>query len=135
MLAHLGSLFSCSRLAQWLYDFSRQANIQGGSFFLAEIRRMVYSLSPRGAESDSISVTNPYRYSRFASSSICSVVAAMPVSFLSLLLWIGARSRLPRWCQFNKGVLAEYTRADPEHDRAGRPRHLYCLTKLAGVCF
>src|SRR3954447_1866283 len=37
--------------------------MKGGSFFFAEISRMVSSLSPRGITSDSMSVTNPYLYS------------------------------------------------------------------------
>src|SRR4051795_10987832 len=37
--------------------------MNGGSFFLAEIRRMVSSFRPRGMTSDSMSVTNPYLYS------------------------------------------------------------------------
>ena len=40
-----------------------------GSFFLCEIKRMISSLSPGGAESVSISVTKPCLYSRVASSS------------------------------------------------------------------
>src|SRR5436190_7233696 len=38
--------------------------MKGGSFFLLEMRRMMSSLSPRGAASVSTSVTNPYWYSR-----------------------------------------------------------------------
>src|SRR5579884_1752235 len=37
--------------------------MNAGSFFLAEISRMVSSFSPRGMTSDSMSVTNPYLYS------------------------------------------------------------------------
>src|SRR4051812_37292278 len=37
--------------------------MNGGSFFLAEIRRTVSSFRPRGMTSDSMSVTNPYLYS------------------------------------------------------------------------
>src|SRR5215212_12024198 len=40
----------------------RHSSIQAGSFFLAEMKRTVSSDSPLGALSDSISVSNPYRY-------------------------------------------------------------------------
>ncbi len=42
---------------------SRHSVSQAGSRFLAEIMRMVSSLSPFGASSDSMSVTKPYLYS------------------------------------------------------------------------
>src|SRR3989304_5232862 len=45
-----------------------------GSPFFVEIRRMMSSFSPRGATSDSISVTKPYLYSRLARASIVFVV-------------------------------------------------------------
>ena len=47
--------------------------MNAGSFFLAEIRRMVSSFSPRGAASTSTSVTNPYLYSWLAKASIVLV--------------------------------------------------------------
>src|SRR5260221_14135491 len=40
----------------------RHSSIQAGSFFLAEMKRTVSSDSPLGALSDSILVSNPYRY-------------------------------------------------------------------------
>src|SRR5512139_278246 len=47
--------------------------MNAGSLFLAEIRRMVSSVSPRGAASTSTSVTNPYLYSWLAKASIVLV--------------------------------------------------------------
>src|SRR5437016_1720987 len=51
--------------------------MNGGSFFLAEIRRMMSSLSPLGTDSDSMSVTKPHLYSRLASSSIVLLSVVM----------------------------------------------------------
>jgi hypothetical protein len=50
-------------VSQWRYALSRQSVIHSGSFFLREIRRMMSSLMPGGAESVSTSVTKPYLYS------------------------------------------------------------------------
>src|SRR5205085_12154563 len=48
-----------------------------GSSFLAEMRRIVSSLSPLGTDSDSMSVTKPHLYSRLASSSIVLLSVVM----------------------------------------------------------
>ena len=52
-----------------------------GSFFLAEIKRMISSLSPRGTVSASISVTNPYLYSWLTNSSVVFVAVFMVLPF------------------------------------------------------
>src|SRR4029450_13235292 len=57
--------------------FSRHSSSHSGSFFLAEIIRTMSSLRPRGTSSASMSVTNPYLYSRVASSSMVSVLVDM----------------------------------------------------------
>src|SRR5262249_34229435 len=53
--------------------------MKSGSFFLAELSRMMCSSSPGGTASASISVTNPYLYSRLTSSSI--VLVAVVIAF------------------------------------------------------
>ncbi len=52
---HAGSVI----VSQWRYAFSRNSSSHSGSFFFAEMKRIVSSLSPLGAVSDSMSVTNP----------------------------------------------------------------------------
>src|SRR6266849_1387459 len=71
MFGHLrgSSIFSQLRKA-----FRRNSNSHSGSFFLAEIKRTVSSLKPRGIVSDSMSVTQPYLYSRFVSISAVLIV-------------------------------------------------------------
>ena len=54
-----------------------------GSFFLAEIKRMISSFNPRGTVSVSMSVTNPYLYSRLTNSSVVYVAVFM-VHFFSV---------------------------------------------------
>src|ERR1019366_1251377 len=51
----------------------RQSVSHTGSFFLAEMWRMVSSLKPGGVDSDSTSVTKPYLYSCLTRLSIVSV--------------------------------------------------------------
>src|SRR5258708_39137629 len=63
MLAHLGSASCFSSFSQRRNAFKRHSNINFGSVFLVEIRRMVSSFRPFGAESDSTSVTKPHLYS------------------------------------------------------------------------
>ena len=48
-----------------------------GSFFLAEIKRMMSSFSPRRTVSASMSVTKPYLYSRLTNSSVGVVAVFM----------------------------------------------------------
>src|SRR5688572_16565944 len=59
---------------------SRHSSSHAGSFFLAEISRTTSSLSPFGISSASTSVTNPYLYSRVASSSMVSVLVDISLS-------------------------------------------------------
>src|SRR3984957_19263782 len=49
-------------VSQRRYASRRHSSIQAGSFFFSEIKRTVSSDSPFGALSDSINVSNPYRY-------------------------------------------------------------------------
>src|SRR5712664_2950134 len=49
-------------VSQWRYAPRRHSSSQAGSVFFAEMKRTVSSLSPFGAFSDSISVSNPYLY-------------------------------------------------------------------------
>src|SRR5215213_2853858 len=58
-LAHFGS----SIFSQLRYAFSLHSSIHSGSFFLAEMKRIIPSFNPLGASSASISVTKPYLYS------------------------------------------------------------------------
>ena len=60
-------------VSQWRYALSRQSVSHAGSFFFSEIRRMVSSLKPGGADSDSTSVTKPYLYSCLTRLSMVSV--------------------------------------------------------------
>src|SRR5437867_11376744 len=69
MFAHAGSRI----VSHVRYALSRQSSSHTGSFFFAEIRRTISSLSPRGTVSCSMSVTNPYLYSRLARSWMTSV--------------------------------------------------------------
>src|SRR5438874_4274245 len=64
-------------VSQCRYALSRKSSIHCGSFFFAEMKRMTSSFSPGGAESASMSVTNPHLYSRFASVSISRVSVGM----------------------------------------------------------
>src|SRR6476659_6209987 len=48
--------------------------MNSGSFFFAEIVRIMSSLSPAGTVSVSTSVTNPYAYSRLTSASIPELI-------------------------------------------------------------
>src|SRR5580698_3086479 len=60
-------------VSQWRNALSRQSVSHCGSFFLAEIRRMMSSFKPGGADSVSTSVTKPYLYSCLTRLSIVSV--------------------------------------------------------------
>src|SRR5262252_3539660 len=86
MLPHLGSLIVC----QVRSAFSRHSSSHAGSCFLAEMSRTVSSVRPRGTASCSMSVTNPYLYSRPAS---CSMVC---VDVLISLLRLVRSARLQR---------------------------------------
>src|SRR5581483_11997294 len=71
--------------------------MNGGSPFLAEIRRPTSSSSPGGRVSASMSVTNPYRYSRLASASIVFAVDCVVLSmWLLVLLPVWRRRRAHR---------------------------------------
>src|SRR5262249_33853027 len=70
----LGQRRGSSIVSQWRYAFKRNSSIQSGSFFFPEIKRMVSSLRPRGIVSDSMSVTQPYLYSRFVSISLVLIL-------------------------------------------------------------
>src|SRR5215208_3581878 len=63
----LGQLCGSAILAQPRKAFKRHSSSHSGSPFLDEIRRMVSSVRPRGAISDSMSVTKPYLYSLLTS--------------------------------------------------------------------
>src|SRR5918997_3236578 len=63
----LGQLCGSAILSQPRKAFRRHSSSQSGSPFLADIKRMMSSFRPLGAESDSISVTNPYLYSLLTS--------------------------------------------------------------------
>src|SRR5262249_14305207 len=70
--------------SQWPYAFNRHSSIHCGSLFFSEIIRMIPSFRPRGTVSDSISVTNPYLYSRLASASIVSISVFSPLQSILL---------------------------------------------------
>src|SRR5918997_2541336 len=110
-----GQLCGSTILSQPRNAFKRHSSSQSGSPFLAEMRRMMSSFSPFGAESDSISVTKPYLYSLLTS-----------VSTDELMRSPGARSvaetcRLPPLnlhCQSARGTRmrcnrSRYVRGDP----------------------
>src|SRR5215208_7992905 len=59
----LGQLCGSVSLSQPRNALSRHSSSHSGSPFFAEMRRMMSSFRPLGAESDSISVTKPYLYS------------------------------------------------------------------------
>src|SRR5260221_3397410 len=70
----------------------RHTSIQAGSLFFAEMKRTVSSDRPLGALSDSISVSNPYRYwstSIRRTRSTVSCTAAIP--------FLRSRFQGPRW--------------------------------------
>src|ERR1039458_8803643 len=80
MLAHLGSAPCFSSFSQWRNAFRPHDNMNSGSFFFVEISRMVASLRPFGAESDSTSVTKPHLYSPSTRESMIFVSVLMGVS-------------------------------------------------------
>src|SRR5438045_2195733 len=90
----LGHQRGSSMVSQCLYALSRHCSMKSGSFFLAEICRMVPSFKPRGTVSVSTSVTKPYLYSRFASSWI--VLVAVVIAFLNRF---SLNSYLAQWRQ------------------------------------
>src|SRR5918992_1864690 len=63
----LGQLCGSVIFSQPRNALSRHSRSHAGSPFLDEISRMMSSFSPRGATSDSISVTNPYLYALLTS--------------------------------------------------------------------
>src|SRR5947208_1328474 len=64
-------------VSQCRYALSRQSSSHCGSPFLWLMKRTTSSFSPGGAESASMSVTNPHLYSRFASVSISRSAVGM----------------------------------------------------------
>src|ERR1700693_6192205 len=79
MLAHLGSASCFSSFSQWRNAFKRHSNMNSGSLFLVEIRRMMSSFRPFGAASDSTSVTKPHLYS--PSTRASNVLVSVPMVF------------------------------------------------------
>src|SRR3954447_18874098 len=73
-----GQLCGSVILSQPRNAFSRHFRSQAGSPFLAEISRMMSSFRPRGATSDSISVTKPYLYSLLTSVSTGELMRSPP---------------------------------------------------------
>src|SRR3954464_951735 len=61
-------------VSQRRYALRRHSSMNSGSFFFAEIVRIMSSLSPAGTVSVSTSVTNPYAYSRLTSASIPELI-------------------------------------------------------------
>ena len=76
-----------------------------GSFFLAEIKRTISSLSPRGTVSASISVTNPYLYSWLTRSSVVYVAVFM-VSTFPFLRLVCPIPRYSSFCFFSDLVFS-----------------------------
>src|SRR3954464_8091615 len=79
-------------VSQRRYASNRHSSIQAGSFFFAEMKRTVSSDSPLGALSDSIVVSNPYRY---WSTSIR--LTRSTVSCTAGILILRSRFQGPRW--------------------------------------
>jgi hypothetical protein len=69
----IGQACGSVMVSQCRYALSRQSSIHCGSFFLREMKRMVSSFKPGGADSASMSVTKPHLYSRLARVSISRV--------------------------------------------------------------
>src|SRR5688572_22520515 len=69
-LLQCGSVIDCQRR----YALRRHSSMNGGSFFFAEIMRMMSSFSPRGTVSVSTSVTKPCWYSRVTRDSIDELI-------------------------------------------------------------
>src|SRR5450830_1532287 len=61
-------------VSQRRYALRRHSSMNDGSFFFAEMVRMMSSLRPGGTVSVSTSVTNPYAYSRLTSASIPELI-------------------------------------------------------------
>src|SRR3954451_24580724 len=77
----LGHQRGSAMVSQCRYAFRRHCSIKSGSFFLAEIWRMISSFRPRGTVSVSTWVTKPYLYSRLASSAIVLVAVVIVVPY------------------------------------------------------
>src|SRR3954466_4407793 len=100
--------------------------MKGGSFFFAEIRRTVSSLSPRGMTSDSMSVTNPYLYSPVVSLSSV-VLTGSPLVVprdvvgpaVRISVFSGAAARAGRLLRAAGTRLAGRAPATPDAARAG----------------
>src|SRR5881227_1869864 len=75
----LGQCFGSDIFSQPRKALRRNSSIQSGSPFFSEMRRTVSSVSPLGITSDSMSVTKPYLYSLFVSSSIVLILWLLPV--------------------------------------------------------
>src|SRR6185369_8441006 len=95
MLAHFGSASACSSLAQWRYAFNRHSSSHSGSFFFADIVRTISSPRPGGTDSDSISLTKPYLYSRSARISTLFAALAMRLRLYQTLPLNRERSSAP----------------------------------------
>src|SRR5580700_7398668 len=84
-------------VSQRRYASRRHSSIQAGSFFFAEIKRTVSSDKPLGALSDSINVSNPYRY---WSTSIRRTRST--VSCTAGILFLRSRFQGPRWIKLER---------------------------------
>src|SRR3982751_1539357 len=69
-----GQCFGSVIVSQWRYAFNRNSSIHSGSFFFAEISRIVSSFNPFGIVSDSMSVTKPYLYSLLVRTSMLLIL-------------------------------------------------------------
>src|ERR1700722_6441135 len=84
-------------VSQRRYASRRHSSIQAGSLFFAEIKRTVSSDKPLGALSDSINVSNPYRY---WSTSIRRTRST--VSCTAGILFLRSRFQGPRWIKLER---------------------------------
>src|SRR5262245_608697 len=128
MFAQVGSVSRSSISRKRRSARSRHSSSHAGSFFLAEISRTIPSSSPGGIDSLSISVTNPYSYSRVRSrSSAASFDWAM--AHLSTRARAGLEpgrgggSRLEPSQRDRAGVARGLLRQVGERDLRERPPH------------
>src|SRR5437868_15122631 len=84
-------------VSQRRYALSRHSSMNSGSFFLAEIVRIMSSLRPGGTVSVSTSVTNPYAYSRLTSASIPELIPT-PWRFYTSL----RKFNLKQFCRYSQ---------------------------------
>src|SRR6267378_8057194 len=104
-------------VSQRRYALRRHSSMNSGSFFFAEMVRMMSSLRPAGTVSVSTSVTNPYAYSRLTSASIPELIPT-PWRFYTSL----RRFNLKQFCRDSQ--------ADPDHTYV---LVLSALTRLRNV--